>query len=85
MRRAPRVIAGICMAASAWLTSGCQREYVRWDQPPPGTTVLQIDSATAARNAMRSVAQGKTPAELVVQALEKNTLDRIYLVIFVSV
>jgi len=51
MIRASRVIAGMYMAAAAWLTSGCQREYVRWDQPPPGTTVLQIDSATAAGNA----------------------------------
>ena len=39
-------IAAVCLA------SGCQEgRQVGWDQPPPGTAEVQVDSATAARNA----------------------------------
>ena len=38
--------------AAAWLVSGCrERPQVGADQPPPGTVVAVVDSATAARNA----------------------------------
>jgi hypothetical protein len=38
--------------AAVWLVAGCREGHqVRWDQPPPGTTIVQVDSATAARNA----------------------------------
>lgn len=36
------------------LTTGCREGHqVRWDQLPPGTVVVAVDSATAARNAAR--------------------------------
>jgi len=35
-----------------WLSSGCREGHqVRWDQLPPGTVLVPVDSATAARNA----------------------------------
>jgi hypothetical protein len=38
--------------AAAWLVSGCtESRQLRWDQPPKGTIVATVDSATAARNA----------------------------------
>ncbi len=39
--------------AAALLLSGCREGHqVRWDQPPPGTMLAAVDSATAARNAL---------------------------------
>jgi hypothetical protein len=43
----------ICLAAG-WLVCGCREGHqVRWDQPPPGTLVVAVDSASASRNALR--------------------------------
>lgn len=51
MSRRWRGPAARCLAA-AWLAAGCREGHqVRWDQPPPGTRLATVDSATAARNA----------------------------------
>lgn len=42
-----------CMAVAA-IVGGCREGHqVRWDQLPPGTVAIAVDSATAARNAVR--------------------------------
>ena len=51
MRRAWSVGAAASLAISG-LTVGCKEGHqVRWDQLPPGTVVVVVDSATAVRNA----------------------------------
>jgi hypothetical protein len=51
MTRATRAMVAAVLAVAPM--AGCgPRTYVRWDQPPPGTVAVQVDSATAARNAI---------------------------------
>jgi hypothetical protein len=51
MKRTPTGLLAAGVAA-LWLLSACREGHqVRWDQPPPGTVTLAVDSATAARNA----------------------------------
>lgn len=51
MNRSAAGIAGLCLTAVG-LAAGCREGHqVRWDQPPPGTVVAAVDSATAASNA----------------------------------
>lgn len=51
MRRAEAGNLALCLAAG-WVACGCREGHqVRWDQPPPGTVAVAVDSATAARNA----------------------------------
>ncbi len=39
--------------AGVWLIAGCSGSHsVQWDQPPSGTAIATVDSATAARNAI---------------------------------